>query len=295
MAQVSVLGLGAMGSRLVTELLDRGHEVTVWNRSTSERAAAVVAAGARRAASPAEAAGAAPLVLMCVTDYPAADEVLGAPGVLDAFAGRDFVQFTNGSEVQVRAQMARVTSAGARMLSGAIAAYPRHIGRPDTLVLYAGDASAYAEHEATLAHLAGGSRYTGEDPGPMNALYVSAFAFYYAGLGGFLEAAALARARGVPPREFAAALPGIAALLLDHVEDAARRIEDDDFSGDQATVDIHLRGSARRLQAFAEHGVQSGMTAAFAEYCRLAAEAGDGGEDVAAVFKRIAEGSRAAR
>ena len=32
MAQVSVLGLGAMGSRLATVLLERGHEVTVWNR-----------------------------------------------------------------------------------------------------------------------------------------------------------------------------------------------------------------------------------------------------------------------
>jgi hypothetical protein len=30
------------------------------------------------------------------------------------------------------------------------------------------------------------------------------------------------------------------------------------------------------------------MTAAFLEYCRQAAEAGDGGEDIAAVFKRIA-------
>ena len=103
MAQVSVLGLGAMGSRLATVLLERGHEVTVWNRCDSERAAAVVAAGAARAASPAEAAAAAPLVLMCVTDYPAADEVLGAPGVLDALAGRTFVQFTNGTEAAGRA------------------------------------------------------------------------------------------------------------------------------------------------------------------------------------------------
>lgn len=288
MAHVSVLGMGAMGSRLATVLLGRGHQVTVWNRSASERAAAVEAAGARRAASPAEAAGAAPLVLMCVTDYPAANEILDAPGVLDALAGRVFVQMTNGTEDQVRAQLESVTGAGARMLSGAIAGYPRHIGRPETLILYAGDASAYAEYEAVLADLAGAGRYTGEDPGPVNALYVASFAFYYAALGGFFEAAALARARGVPPREFAAALPGVAALLLDHVEDAARRIEDDEFSGDQATVDIHLRGSSRRLKAFADHGVQSGMTAAFAEYCRQAVEAGDGGEDIAAVFKRLA-------
>lgn len=290
MAHVSVLGMGAMGSRLATVLLGRGHKVTVWNRSASERAAAVEAAGARRAASPAEAAGAAPLVLMCVTDYPAANEILDAPGVLDALAGRVFVQMTNGTEAQVRAQLESVTGAGARMLSGAIAGYPRHIGRPETLILYAGDASAYAEYEAVLADLAGAGRYTGEDPGPVNALYVASFAFYYAALGGFFEAAALARARGVPPREFAAALPGMAALLLDHVEDAARRIEADDYAGDQASVDIHLAGASRRLATFAGLGLQAGMTAAFAEYCRQAAAAGDGGEDVAAVFKHLAAG-----
>jgi len=290
-ARVSVLGLGAMGSRLATVLLERGHEVTVWNRSDSERAALVVAAGAARAATPAEAVAASPLVLMCVTDYPASEEVLAAPGVLDALAGRAFVQCTNGTLEEVRGQLERVTGAGARMLSGAIAAYPRHIGGPETLILYAGDAAVFGEHEATLADLAGGQRYTGEDPGPMNAVYVSAFAFYYAALGGFLEAAALAQARGVPPREFAAALPGTAALLLDHVGDAARRIEDGDFSGDQATVDIHLAGSSRRLETFAGLGVQSLMTGAFVEYCRQALEAGDGGEDIAAVFMQITAGS----
>ncbi len=293
MARVSVLGLGAMGSRLATVLLECGHEVTVWNRSASERAGAVAAAGAARAASPAEAAGAAPLVLMCVADYAAADEVLSAPGLLEALAGRTFVQFTNGAEREVRAQLARVSGAGASMLSGAIAAYPRHIGRPDALILYAGDAAAFAQHQVTLADLAGGQRFVGEDPGPMNAVYVSSFAFYYAALGGFLEAAALAQARGVPPRELAAALPGIVALLLDHVDDAARRIEEADYAGDQATVDIHVAGSSRRLGAFAELGVQSLMTNAWVDYCRQATEAGDGGADIAAVFKRVAAGRAA--
>jgi 3-hydroxyisobutyrate dehydrogenase-like beta-hydroxyacid dehydrogenase len=286
-ARVSVLGLGAMGSTLAGVLLQHGFDVTVWNRSDSERAAAVVAAGAERAATPAEATAAAPLVLMCVTDYPAADEVLAARGVLEALAGRIFVQYTNGTVYQVREQMKLVAGAGGRMLSGAIAGYPRHIGRQETLIMYAGDGGSYDEHKETLACLAGGQRYLGEDPGPMNAVYVSSFAFYYAALGGFLEAAALARARGVPPREFAAAMPGMAALLLDHVADAARRIDEDDFSGDQATVDVHLTGSSRRLATFSEQGLQALLTGAFVEYCRQAVAAGEGGQDIATLFKRI--------
>ncbi len=287
MTQVSVLGLGAMGSTLARVLLERGHQVTVWNRSDSTRAAAVAAAGAARAATPAEAVRAAPLVLMCVTDYPAADEVLAAPGVLAGLAGRTFVQLSNGNEHQVCAQLARVGAAGGRMLAGGILGYPRHIGRSETVIMYAGDAEAYKEHAATLAGLAGAQRYHGEDPGPPNAVYVAAFGFYFAALAGFLEASALAQSRGVAPAEFAAAMPGMAVLLLDHIGDAARRIEAGDYAGDQATVDVHLVGSERRRATFTDAGLQSLMTAAFVEYCRRAQAAGDGGEDIAALFKRV--------
>ena len=63
----------------------------------------------------------------------------------------------------------------------------------------------------------------------------------------------------------------------------------DDFAGDQATVDVHLVGSSRRQRTLGEAGLGSLMTGAFVEYCRLAAEAGDGGEDIAALFKRMRE------
>ena len=173
------------------------------------------------------------------------------------------------------------------MLAGGILGYPRHIGRPETMIMYAGDAAAYREHAATLAGLAGAQRYYGEDPGPPNVVYVAAFGFYFAALAGFLEAAALAESRGVPPAEFAAAMPGMTALLLDHIDDAARRIETGDFAGDQATVDVHLVGSERRRRTLADAGLESLMTGAFVEYCRQAQAAGEGGEDIAALVKSV--------
>jgi 3-hydroxyisobutyrate dehydrogenase-like beta-hydroxyacid dehydrogenase len=289
-SRVTVIGLGAMGSALARVLLERGHEVTVWNRSSTERVARLVAAGAARVATPAEAIAASPLTVMCVLDYPAAEEILGAPGATESLAGRTLAQLTNGNEEQVRTQIAWVTAAAGRMIAGGILGYPRHIGRPETVILYAGSEAAFEEHKGTLAGLAGGQRYLGEDPALQNATYVSAFGFYFAALAGFLEAAALAARRGVPPAGFAAAMPGMTALLLDHIGDAARRIEADDFAGDQATVDVHLVGSLRRQATFAELGVQSLMTDAFVDYCRQASAAGDGGEDIAALFKRAAAG-----
>ena len=287
MARVSVIGVGAMGGALAGALLRGGHDVSIWNRSPRPGVAALAEAGAAVAATPAAAVAGSPLTVMCVTDYPAADEVLAAPGVLAALAGRTLVQLSNGTGEQVATQLARVRAAGGRMLDGGIVGYPRHIGRPDTAILYAGDAAAFAEHEATLSALAGAHRYLGEDPGPANAVYVAAFGFYYAALAGFFEAAALAATRRVAAREFAAAMPAMATLLLDHIDDAARRIETGDYSGDQATVDIHLVGSARRQRTLEERGLAALMTAGFVEYCRRAHDAGGGGEDIAALYKRV--------
>jgi hypothetical protein len=57
-------------------------------------------------------------------------------------------------------------------------------------------------------------------------------------------------------------------------------------------VDIHLVGSARRQRTFADHGLQSLAIGAFVDYCRQACEAGEGGEDIAAFFKRMASPPR---
>ena len=104
-AQVSVVGLGAMGSVLARVLAEHGHDVTAWNRSGmgGPRAEGLREAGVREAATPAAAIAASPLTVMCVTDYPAAEEVLDAPGATQSLAGRTLVQLTNGTEEQVRA------------------------------------------------------------------------------------------------------------------------------------------------------------------------------------------------
>lgn len=287
MAQVTVVGLGAMGSTLARVLAGRGHDVTVWNRSgvRPERAAGLE--GVRVAASPAEAVAAAPITVMCVSHYRAAGEILDAPGVTESLAGRVLVQLSNGSEAEVRAHMERVRAAGGRMLSGGIMAYPRQVGRADTVILYSGDETAFEEHRETLACLAGAQRFAGEDPSVQNAVYESAFGVYFAALCGFLENAALVAARGVPVAELTAVMPGMAAILLDHLADATRRIESGDFAGDQASTDTHLDGAQRRRRAFAERGLQCLMADGYLSYCRRVHEAGDGGEDIAAIFKRI--------
>jgi 3-hydroxyisobutyrate dehydrogenase len=55
MSKVAFLGLGAMGSRMATNLLKAGHELTVWNRVPAA-ANKLVTSGAKTTATPREAA-----------------------------------------------------------------------------------------------------------------------------------------------------------------------------------------------------------------------------------------------
>jgi len=78
---VGFIGLGIMGRAMARRLVDAGHRVAVWNRDSS-KAAELEAAGARRAATPREAASGAEVVITMVTDSEAVKAVvLGADGV----------------------------------------------------------------------------------------------------------------------------------------------------------------------------------------------------------------------
>lgn len=66
-SRVAVIGLGAMGSRLAARLVHAGFGVVVWNR-TAARTRPLAELGADVAASPADAARAADIILIMVSD-----------------------------------------------------------------------------------------------------------------------------------------------------------------------------------------------------------------------------------
>lgn len=84
MKRISFLGLGIMGAAMARRLLDQGFDLTVWNRNPA-RASALVARGARLAATPADAARGADAVIAMLADDDASRSVwLGEAGALPA-------------------------------------------------------------------------------------------------------------------------------------------------------------------------------------------------------------------
>jgi len=83
MLKVGFIGLGVMGNSMAKNILRAGFPLTVWNRTRS-KADELVGMGAILAATPADVARGADVVLLCLSDTPDVLEVvLGANGVIE--------------------------------------------------------------------------------------------------------------------------------------------------------------------------------------------------------------------
>src|SRR5688572_26508518 len=84
MKRVAFLGLGRMGTAMASRLLERGYDVTVYNR-TAKRAEPLVAAGAKLARTPRDAcANAEAVIAMTADDVSSKAQWLGDDGALAA-------------------------------------------------------------------------------------------------------------------------------------------------------------------------------------------------------------------
>ena len=112
--KVSFIGLGVMGGAMARHIAQAGHQLTIFNRTPARAAKwqeAHPGLAARVAASPAEAAEGADVVLTCVgTDDDLADVVLGPLGVFSTLGkGAAFIDHTT-----VSARIARQIAVEAR-------------------------------------------------------------------------------------------------------------------------------------------------------------------------------------
>ncbi|MEG1341820.1 MAG: NAD(P)-dependent oxidoreductase [Pseudomonas sp.] len=104
-------GIGLMGLPMCRRLLAAGYPLTVWNRSP-DKCAALVEAGARVVATPAELCQAADVVLLCLADTAVVREVVFGPqGVAEgARAGQLLVDFSSLEPTATREMAAELAA-----------------------------------------------------------------------------------------------------------------------------------------------------------------------------------------
>lgn len=153
--KLGYIGLGLMGRPMCLRLLAAGYEVTAWNRSR-DKLAPVVEKGAKAATSPAEVARASDIIMMCVTDQNAAEQVLFGPNGVSQGGTRNklLVDFSSIAPASARDFAKRLEKHGMGMIdapvSGGVAGAEK-----GTLAIMAGGKAEHIERvRPVVMHLA---------------------------------------------------------------------------------------------------------------------------------------------
>ncbi len=121
MANVGYVGLGVMGSQMVSRLLDKGHSVTGYNRTRS-KAEWLIKKGMRWADTPRAVAQAADEIFTMVTNSAALQSLAEGPDGILACIGPEkiWIDMTTGSPAKVREMAAKVREKGADMVDAPV-------------------------------------------------------------------------------------------------------------------------------------------------------------------------------
>ncbi|MFI7283179.1 NAD(P)-dependent oxidoreductase [Micromonospora chersina] len=282
--QVSVLGLGAMGSALAAALVRAGQATTVWNRSPG-RAEGLVAQGARAAATAGDAVRASPLVIACLLDHASVHEVLDP--LSGDLAGRTLINLTTTSPEQSRELAAWAADAGIAYLDGGIMAVPAMIGQPGASILYSGSAAVFDRYRPLL-DVWGDSTYFGADAGLASLYDLALLAGMYVMFAGFLHGVAMVAPAGVTARDFAAMAAPWLTAMTGAFQGFAAVVDGGDYTveGQQSLAfsDLALSGI---VAASADQGIGTDVLDVVQRLMRRQIDAGHGPEGFARLIESI--------
>jgi 3-hydroxyisobutyrate dehydrogenase len=164
MAKLAFLGLGVMGGPMARHLAAKGHEVTVYNRTSARAAAWVAAHGGRQAATPAQATAGADAVLACVgNDDDLRQVCLGENGAFAAMArGTLFIDHTTVSAQVTRELAAAATSRGIGFVDAPVSGGQAGAENGALSIMCGGSEVDYARAEPVMAAYARICRRLGE-------------------------------------------------------------------------------------------------------------------------------------
>jgi 3-hydroxyisobutyrate dehydrogenase len=284
--KLGYIGIGLMGRPMTLRLLAAGHEVTVWNRSR-DKLAAVLEKGARAADSPAAVARAAEIVMMCVTDQHAVEEVLfGGDGVVaGAKPGLVIVDFSSIAPASAREFASKLETRGIGLVDAPVSGGTAGAEK-GTLAIMAGGRAEHVERvRPVVMHLA--QRFTrmgdsgaGQTTKLCNQIIVGSLIAVIA------EAVRLAEAAGVDAKMLPEALKGgfadSAPLQVFGARMAART-----FEPSLGAVSIMLKDLENAAAVAKEKTVPLPMARTAAELYRLLTAQGKAEKEISTIIELL--------
>lgn len=279
MSDVTLIGLGAMGSALAHAFLRAGHKVTVWNR-TQSKTEPFVAAGAKSAISVSDAVEASPITVICIDNYELTNNLISENNLGDILANRTLIQLSTGTPKEAVELQALVTNFDCEYIDGAIMVYPDEVGSEDALFLFAGNETAYQKYQPLLNCLGGDLRYLGSNISAAASLDLAILTHELCSYLGAIHGVQICESQGINPELLASMFPQ---------DNSARKpievISSDAYTDPGATLTV-WEAALRRIQSQADDkGINSEIPALISTLFKRAIAAGYGEEDVASIIK----------
>jgi 3-hydroxyisobutyrate dehydrogenase len=164
MMKVAFLGLGVMGYPMAGHLAKAGHDVTVYNRTAEKASRWIGEYGGKSAATPAEAAADAELVMACVgRDADVREVTVGRHGAFAAMK-RDavFVDHTTASAGIARELAEEANRRGLHFVDAPVSGGEAGAKNGQLTIMCGGSAAAYAKAEPVITAYARQCRRLGE-------------------------------------------------------------------------------------------------------------------------------------
>ena len=286
MARCAFLGLGVMGYPMAGHLAAKGHDVSVFNRTTAKAEAWAKEHGGRFGATPREAAEGADFVMACVgNDDDLRSVCLGEDGAFAGMAeGSIFVDHTTVSAAVTRELYAAAKDAGISFVDAPISGGQAGAENAALSIMCGGDADAYAKVEPVMAAYYKICRRIGESGAGQMTKMCNQIAI--AGLvQGLSEALHFAEKSGLDGRAVVEVISQGAAGSWQ----MANRYEtmiDDHFEHGFA-VDWMRKDLGICLQTADENGASLPVTALVDQFYKDVQKMGGGRWDTSSLFKRL--------
>jgi 3-hydroxyisobutyrate dehydrogenase-like beta-hydroxyacid dehydrogenase len=201
--KTAFIGLGGMGAPMARLLIDAGYDVIIYNRTTA-KAQAFAESGARVAATPAEAAAQADVLITMLADERAVQTVLdGGDGALDALPAQGIHVGMSTVSVDFSQQLgARHSERGQYYIAAPVFGRPDAAAAKKLWIVAAGGADPLARVRPLLDAMGQGVIEVGTDPILANTVKLAGNHMIGAMMEALGESFALVRKTGLPAEQF---------------------------------------------------------------------------------------------
>jgi 3-hydroxyisobutyrate dehydrogenase-like beta-hydroxyacid dehydrogenase len=285
MNDITIIGLGVMGTALARTLLENAYNVTVWNRSP-EKSAVLAAEGAKIASTCADAVAASSTVVICIKSHSDTKAQLES---VDSLAGKNIIELSTGSAPDAQSLYQWTNEQGARCLIGMICTFPRGIGKQDSTIVTVGSESLWNNSKDMLKVLAGKSSYIGDQVGSLAILYSALFLPRQGFMFGMIYGALLCKKAGVSMDTYVEQLPLTIKVVHDYYDVFASSVPNEDYSNPQASINTYVAAFTDTLNSFKDNSANDEFPGLMAKLVNMGADAGLGEKQITSLIDLLNE------